>query len=358
MKKLKNSVAAIIIMIAVMAAIQSCKKSADKVDYNANKSTLNTAIDSATLLYSSTVPGHQAGEYDSVARVALKTAIDLATTVKTGSFTQYQVNNAQANLGRVVAQYKNTIVQDVSPANLIAEWKFNGDAKDATGNGHDGILKTGYIGSSAAAATDGGTLPTLTADRFGRANMAYHFDKGATVAVPFSSSLNVQSFTISVWLSRDNTNSNNYFFSFNRWNTFKFQLQGSNLPFLTLHTSASYYDIDDHGKSVANANQWTHVAVSYDSATGTEKFYIAGTLVYATAPNTISGSLVPAPSNTFLAIGNEMVKDNYVLTDDGSDPNHYWGPDYFIGSLSNIRFYSKALSDNEVHSIYSIESAP
>ena len=52
------------------------------------------------------------------------------------------------------------------------------------------------------------------------------------------------------------------------------------------------------------------------------------------------------------------IEKDYVLTDNGSDPNHFWGADYFMGSLSNIRFYNVALTDQEVHSIWSIETAP
>ncbi|GAC1313728.1 MAG: hypothetical protein NVSMB24_37390 [Mucilaginibacter sp.] len=354
MKKQKTMfIATILMMFAIAFVIQSCSKTT-AVAPPGNPAGLKTEIDLAATLYANTVAGHQAGEYDSTQRVLLNSTIIVAKSVLAGTFTQQQYNNAVSNLQRVVATYQSSIVEDVSPVNLVAEWKFNGNAKDATGNGHDGILTTGYIGSSAATAVDGGTLPTLTPDRFGRANMAYHFNNGATVDVPWSSAFNPQSFTISLWLSRDGTNSNNYMVSFDRWNGYKFQLQGGNLPFLTVQTTAGYHDQDDGGASVTNPNVWTHVAVSYTA--GTEKFYINGVLVKtATFP---AGTLIPAPSNVDFTIGNELLKKDYVLTDNGSDPNHYWGGDYFIGSLSNIRFYNVALTDSQIHSIWSIESAP
>ena len=142
--------------------------------------------------------------------------------------------------------------------------------------------------------------------------------------------------------------------SFDRWNGYKFQLQSGNLPFLTIQTTAGYHDQDDGGASVTNANVWTHVAVSYTA--GIEKFYINGTLV-KTATFT-PGTPIPVPSSVDFTIGNELLEKDYVLTDDGSDPNHFWGADYFMGSLSNIRFYNVALTDSQVHSIWSIESAP
>jgi hypothetical protein len=351
MRQLKKIITWVIMMTAVIAVFQSCKKSPAAPDYNSNKSALSAKIDSAIMLYNSTVGGNKPGDYDVNVRLTLKAAIDLANGVKTGTFTQYQVNNAQANLGRVISQYKNTFVQEVSVANLVAFWKLNGNAVDSSGNGHNGALKTGYVGSSASTATDGGTLPALVADRFGRANMAYHFNNGANIDVPYSQALNPQSFTISLWLSRDGTNSNNYFFSFNRWNGYKFQLQSSNLPFLTIQTTTGYHDVDDGGASVPLPNVWTHVAVSFTP--GQEKFYINGVLV-RTAD--VSGNPIPVPSSIDLAIGNEMVKSNYNLTD-SNNPNYFWGADYFIGSLDDIRFYNTALTDAEIHSIYTIESS-
>jgi hypothetical protein len=353
MKKQMKIFSIIILMIAAAAVIQSCSKKAAPAP-RGNSSALTIAIDSATSLYNNTIAGHEPGEYDSTQRVLLNNTIVTAKSVAAGSFSQQQLNNAVSNLNRQVAAYKSSVVEDVSPVNLVAEWKFSGDAKDATGNGHDGTLTTGYIGASAAAAVDGGTLPKLVADRFGRPNMAYHFDNGATVDVPWSSAFNPQSFTISLWLSRDGTNANNYLVSFDRWNGYKFQLQSGNLPFLTVQTTAGYHDQDDGGAAVTNPNVWTHVAVSYSAAT--EKFYINGTLV-KTATFT-AGTLIPVPSNVDFTIGNELLEKDYVLTDNGSDPNHYWGGDYFIGSISNVRFYNVALTDSQVHSIWSIESAP
>jgi len=339
-------------MVAVVTVFQSCTKNNSAVTPG-NTSGLTAAIDSATAVYTSTVAGHEPGEYDSTQRVMLNKTIILAKGVVTGSFSQQQLNNAISNLNRAVAAYQSSVVENVSPLNLVAEWKFDGNADDATGNGHNGILKTGYVGSSATSAVDGGTLPTLVPDRFGRANMAYHFTNGATVDVPFSAAFNPQSFTISLWLSRDGTNANNYMVSFDRWNGYKFQLQGGNLLFLTVNTTVSDHDQDDGGPSITNPNVWTQVAVSYNA--GTEKFYINGNLV--STETFTAGSLVPVPSTVDFTIGNELTESDYSLTNSNS-PNYFYGGDYFIGSLSNIRFYNVALSDQDVHSIWSIESAP
>ena len=335
----------------LLLATLSCRKHNTTPDYNANKTALNAAIDSLTKVYNNSVEGTKPGTYAIGARQALDSSIQLAKQVTAGNqFTQQQVNNALNSLLHAADQFNNQLLQQVSAANLVGYWTFNGNTLDSSGNGHNGALKTGWTGTSAATAVDGGTLPVLVADRFGRANTAYYFNNGATIQVPYSPDLNPQSFTILLWVKRDGTNANNYMFSFNRWDGYKFQLQGGNLPFLTVQTSTGYHDVDDGGTAVDGPNKWVHVAVTFTP--GTEKFYINGKLI-RTAD--VTGTPVPVPSNIDLAIGNELPKTVYNLTDT-NDPHYFWGPDFFIGALDDIRFYNTALSDAQVLSIYTDES--
>jgi len=337
--------------ILLMAAV-SCKKSSGKPNYNTDKTALNTAIDSLTKVYNNAVEGSKPGTYAVGAKEALDSAIQLAKQVSASStYTQQEVNNALNSLLHMADQFNNQLLQQVSAANLVGYWTFTGSAKDSSGNGHDGTLKTGWVGSSAATATDGGTLPVLVADRFGRANNAYYFNNGANIQVPHSADLNPQSFTILIWVKRDGTNANNYMFSYNRWNGYKFQLQGGNLPFLTVQTSTGYHDVDDGGVAVDGPNVWVHVAVTFTP--GTEKFYINGKLIRTAA---VTGTPMSVPANIDLAIGNELPKSVYNLTDT-NDPNYFWGADYFMGALDDIRFYNTALTDAQVLSIYTDESS-
>ena len=62
MNKIKNSIAVVITLIAIMALQQSCKKNNDKVDFNSDKTKLNKEIDSLTLIYNAAVEGKQAGD--------------------------------------------------------------------------------------------------------------------------------------------------------------------------------------------------------------------------------------------------------------------------------------------------------
>ena len=69
----------------------------------------------------------------------------------------------------------------------MAYFPFDGDATDASGNGHIGTV----VGSA-----------TLATDRFGNANQAYHFGgPAAYIAVPFDGGVFTNDFTASIWFN-------------------------------------------------------------------------------------------------------------------------------------------------------------
>ena len=336
----------IFFLLVVTLAVACKKNDAPAPNYNSDKSKLTHLTDSLTQVYKNAVEGNKPGNYSEGAKEALKAALDLAAQVESKSYTQESVNNAYNNLLLAAQQFNTQLIQEVSAEYLVAYWKFNGNAADSSGHGHDGMLKTGYVGSSAATATDGGVLPQLTTDRFGRANMAYNFNNGALIQVPYATELNPPSFSISMWVNMTANTANSYMFSLDRWNGFKFNLNGTAVPFLTVSVSNTIYDRDAGGGNVP-ANTWTHLAVSYTD--GTMKFYSNGDLL-KTWTNTPGAALTLA-NPVDLSIGNEMPKQYYNLSDN-SNPNYFWGASYFIGSMDDIRFYKTTLTDAEVHSIY------
>jgi len=328
----QNIIALFFVMLTTgFIVLSSCKK--DNGNNNtpaSDKSALNSLIDSVNNILNLTAEGTKPGEYGVGSKEVLDSTLQLAMAVAASdTYTQQQVDNATSNLERAVSVFSSHLIQEVSVANLVAFWKFNGNAIDSSGNGHDGALKTGWTGPGDAP-VDGNTLPKLVADRFGRANMAYDFNNGATVEVPYSTSLNPQSFTISVWMKRHGTNCNNYFFSLNRWNGYKFQLQCNNFLFLTIHADNGYHDVDD-APGVIPDETWTHAAVSYTN--GTMKFYINGDLVKTVV---VTGTPLTLSKPVNLAIGNELPKDEYTIN--SSDDYTYYGGDFFIGSLDDVRF--------------------
>lgn len=353
MSTVKNIFPVWTVWVCCLVLSVACKKNSTAPDYNADKSKLSHLVDSLTQVYNAAVEGNKPGDYNTGAKASLKAALDLAVQVKTGNtFTQEDVNNAYNSLVLAGVQFSTQQIQEVSAEYLVAQWKFDGDATDATGHHHDGMLKTGYVGTSAATAVDGGVLPQLVADRFGRANMAYTFSNAALIEVPYDAALNPPSFTLSLWVNMAANTSGSYMFSLDRWNGYKFNLNGTAVPFLTVSSnSKSIYDRDAGAVNV-QPSTWTHLAASYTD--GTMKFYLNGALV-KTWTNT-PGSALTLASPVNLSIGNEMPKEFYSLTN-SSDPNYFYGASYFIGAMDDIRFYNTTLTDADILSIYTIEKS-
>jgi concanavalin A-like lectin/glucanase superfamily protein len=349
----------------VMGSMLSCKKNDNPApNYNADKTKLKALIDSLTTVYNNSVEGSHAGDYVVGARAALDSVINLAVMVNsTNTFTQEQVNNAYNNLERAGAIFSTQQLLEVSPEHLMGYWKCNGNANDSSGNGNNGLLRTNWVGASASAVVDGGTLPQLVADRFGNASSAYYFNNGATIEVPYTSALNPKSMSISLWCKTDViSNGGDYMFALDRWYGYKLNLQTSNFLYFTVfhgfdQNNNGIWVMDDDGgsNSAVPLSTWVHAVVSYDNASSTAKFYFNGKLV-KTLPNK-TGPPVTLTNGYNVTIGNELPKVHYNLTD-SNNPDYYWGPDYFIGSLDDIRFYNSALTDNEVLSIYTMENSP
>lgn len=340
----------LVVIAASLAEMASCKKNNATTHYATDKTSLQAAIDSLTTVYNNATEGSKPGDYAIGAKEALDTALSLAgQVISTPTFTQQEVSNALNNLLQAAQQFNTKLLQEVSVANLVAFWKFNGNTIDSSGNGHDGTLKTGWIGNSVATMTDGGTLPQLTADRFGRADMAYVFNNGSLVQVPYAKALNPSSLTLSLWVKMTANTNGAYMLSLNRWWGYKFNLNGTNVPFFTVSVATTIYDRDAGAINVAAV--WTHLAVTFTS--GTEKFYVNGNLVNTW--NNVPGSALTLSSPVDLSIGNEMPKEFYNTTDSNA-PNYFYGANYWIGALDDIRLYNTALTDKDIQSIYTIES--
>lgn len=333
MKRYQKHIVFTLLAFLLTCCFYACKKSTTQETFNPNKQSISTTIDSANTFYTNSVEGKRAGNYSVGSRADLKTAIDLATAVKSSTqYSQQQVDNATANLRRAIIAFQSRLIQDVSADNLIAQWKFTGNANDASGHGHNGTLMTGYISGT----VDGATLPQLIADRFNVANSAYNFQKGANIEIPYTVDLNPKEFTITLWIKRSETNSDNYMFSLNTYNGFKLQLQGSNFLFMTFRGDQGYRDVDSN-PGVIPADTWTYAAVSYTN--GTMKFYVNDKLVKTAA---VTGVPVTLATPVNLVIGQSL-------------PKSLGGTSYFRGALDDIRFYNRALTDAEALSIYTTE---
>ncbi|GAB4020275.1 hypothetical protein GCM10028808_60870 [Spirosoma migulaei] len=354
MKNLPVSVTALLrslmALCLLLVVLQACKKNDDTPVTPIDKTALKARLDSANALYTAAVEGTAIGRYETGSKATFKTAIDAATTVNSdNAATQTAVNNANVNLGQAIATFKSKQVAEIAPDKLILHMLFNGDATDVSGKGFNGTLKAG-------SALWGAGTPTLTADRFGVANKAYHFDKGGNIEIPYNSVLNPsKEITISMWIKRDTTRASNYLLALNRWNGYKVQLQEANKVFFTVKTTAGAKDKDDESVTLAN-NKWYHIAVSYKS--GEMNFYIDGTLVKSWTD--VTGDLAPVKSTINMTIGQDLPTSLYNANEkDDADGNNFNGPwgGYYTGSMDDVRIYNVVLTSTQITSLYNAEKS-
>ena len=209
---------------------------------------------------------------------------------------------------------------------LIAYYPFNGNAEDATGNGHNGTV----VGAQ------------LTTDRFGNADAAYQFDGSSLIEAADHVNLRLAStdFTLSTWskslaagelhsalLVKRHTGYNDGWFL--------------SLKTLDSESPTPYYRPGggNYGPvAIADENvqlgTWVHTVVTYKLATQTIRFYIDGEFV-----SSQTGMTPPNPTcNSRMTIGQS--------SNDG-----LYG---FKGSIDDVRIYGRALSGEEVAELYAI----
>lgn len=332
--------------------LASCSKKDDPAPAPADKTSLQTAITAAVAL-NTTVEGTKPGQYETGSKAALIAALAASNAVLAdANATQASVNNTTAQLLAAIAAYQGHLIKEIAAVNLIGYWKMNGNANDSSGNANNGVVTIGHTYFGAG-------TPTLTADRFGRASMAYAFDKGGNIDVPYKASLNPQEMSISLWVKWTSTgrtiNTDTYtFLAMNRWNGFKFQLQGGHLPFYTVKVlkavgDTTIYDRDDAGIAIAE-NTWRHVVVTFK--TGEMKFYIDGDLVKtwdAASTGPVPGNALTLANPIDLVIGQDLPTNKYLTVD--GDFQVAWGG-FFTGDMDDIMFYNIALDGPQVHSIF------
>jgi len=325
----------------------SCKK--EEVEpVTVDKTCLIINLPIATSLYDGAVEGTLVGQYEVGSKAAFKTVIDAANAVASdANATQDDATNACAQLAAATTTFNSHLITAIAPENLIGFWKFDGNTADSSGKGNNGVLTTG-------AAYYGAGIPTLTSDRFNRSNMAYHFDMGGNVEVPYTTALNPPQMTISLWCKKSIDgrliNPNTYtMLSLNRWNGYKFQLQENNFVFFTTRAikpagDTAYFDRDTNPFALNN-EVWYHVAVAFKS--GEEDLYINGVLVKQWVD--VQGTPITVSSAINFVIGQDLPTDKYLTVD--GDFQVAWGG-FWTGDLDDVMFYNIALSAPQINSIY------
>jgi hypothetical protein len=214
--------------------------------------------------------------------------------------------------------------------NLVAYYPFDGNANDATGNGHNGVI----IGNV-----------TPGPDRFGMPNSAYQFDGATSCGIEITNTLfNIgqPGYSITGWFCSTNVTSSQIQILFNT-----IPETGMGIAYTHPHVNfgvgaanGAWTDDDEYG-SRTNYQNGTWYQFAFIKSSNTYSTYIDGILDHqatiAAASNYnasvegIIGSITP-------------INPPYLQT--------------FIGELDDFRIYNCALSSSEIQQLYAYESEP
>lgn len=342
MKKTINFLVLFTVIAALSVYVSGCKDK-DDPEPAGNKTALLALITECETLHDAAVEGTSVGFYEVGSKAVFQTAIEAAKTVaNTEGEIQSVLDAAKANLEAAKTTFEGKYIQNVSTDGLVAQWLFDGDATDFTGNGNDGTPTAGD-------AYFGGGTPSLTTDRFGNADKAYFFNEGAFIKVPYTLALNPANISISMWVNATEIRESNRFIGLQSWLGFKFQLQSVNKSFFTASTDDGIFDKDTDPP--LEIETWYHLTVTYES--GSMTFYING--VQRQQYTDATGGLITVEDHD-LAIGCGSSK--YAPDDSNYEIDHIipapWGG-YFHGKIDDIRLYNRVLADTEVSLIYDLE---
>lgn len=198
---------------------------------------------------------------------------------------------------------------------LVGYWKFDGNADDASGNGNNGRTL--------------GVTPIE--DRFGKENGAYRFNGSCYIEVPNSQSLRdiTAAITMAAWINPHEL--------CNSWITVMQKSDRKNCQYtLAWKPSEVVLSFTGNGRWPAQPefelNKWQHVTMTYDGAKVI--LYRDGKIV----------GLWPFQG--------KFQQNDFSLYL-GYDP--FGGLEYFIGDMDDVRLYNRALSDEEIQSLYVAE---
>jgi hypothetical protein len=199
---------------------------------------------------------------------------------------------------------------------LIGYWPFNGNANDESGNGNHGSVN-GAV---------------LTTDRFGNDNAAYSFNGSSSITLANYANLVSQEFTFNGWI---NPNSDNVTLFGNYWNW-----KGWTIVKEYSHIQLRMYGGTGQGYSLTSTteiinNEW--ISFSVVKTADSVKIFINGSL--DKEGNCSDFNLILGTHNFYFAQG-------------------IGGPASFVGIIDDALYYNRALSEDEISSIYYADASP
>lgn len=338
-----KTIAKIALVVASVFAFAACNKNTGA---NVDKTALMATITEAKAILAAATTDEYPKEAIDLFRNTLSTIEGSVATADT----QAKVDNLTANLVAAIATFEASAYGAIPAEALTFEVKFDDPSATKTTGSNAWDLVPGKGPVDLYPDTD---FPTFVEGKVGK---AAHFAKGSNFEIRnFNpAALAGKELSIVCWLKTDAAYENNYILSFNRWSSFKFQLQSVSKVFLTANTDAGCID---HDWEIAGLpeGEWHQVGVTLSCNTGKWVFYLDGTPV-KTWEGVASGSIKPAAADApadYLFIGQQCSME-IALLDSWFTPNpDTWS--HFKGCIDELRVYNVALTDGQISRLYNKE---
>jgi Concanavalin A-like lectin/glucanases superfamily/Thrombospondin type 3 repeat len=221
---------------------------------------------------------------------------------------------------------------------LVAYYPFNGDANDYSGFNNHPIS----VGA------------TLTDDRFGTPNSAYSFAGGQSnyIRVPNSSSINVNKFTLSAWVSLHDLETSTTILDKRNgqwWRNFALNYYCASdvqLPDPPLDHLAVIIGNGDFAPTSFSNAAYAPVKLVLDTF-----FHLAATYDQTTLCLYLNGSLI---GTKLITMPNIIGNGDLYIGAHGDAPSY---PGRLDGVLDEVRIYNRALTQEEIRQLFNEQGA-
>jgi len=202
--------------------------------------------------------------------------------------------------------------------NLIAYYPFSGNANDASGNGKHGTVYNA----------------TLTTDRNGSSNSAYSFNgTSAYISLPTSGFNTANPLTVSIWFKTTDTDAKLLSLRMDSGAASKIEIYlSTNILYLISSYSSGTLYFDALSDATIQNNNWHHLVCTINYTTKIGYIYFDGILRIENYQSTLINATTP----TYNYLGK----------------NGIGNIQYFSGLLDDARFYSRALTQDEITALY------
>ncbi len=212
---------------------------------------------------------------------------------------------------------------------LIAHYPFKGNAEDASGNGHHGIV----YGAA------------LTTDRLGNTNHAYSFDgTDDYIDVPYDSSFYPPSLGAAVWIKTNSLpDSGEYYIlttSGDRqtppYDPFRLRLDSLGRIYARFEGNTDSVHINLFSLSRVNTGEWYFITAYYDALVSRGAIYVNGVKEDST-----DRSMLLDKNTLGFRIGASQAHNGNLTVNE-----------FFHGALDDIRIFDRSLPEEEILELY------